>query len=446
MDHSASIELLDPYMPGLIKQRLALDPTPIAEPVIEKTQAAALMADVSGFTRLTEQLAERGPVGMEELTRVLNDYWGKLIELITVNGGDVIKFAGDALYAIWAVEPEDLAAAVRRAALCGLAAQERLDDYPATPQVRLSMKISIGVGDVTTMHVGGIFRRWEFLMTGSAILQMSEAETRTQTGEVVLSPEAWDLIRAEASGTAADAEFWRLEALTSIAPEPLVTPDLIASADLAAAMLAYIPAAIRDRLEAGQTEWLAELRRVTVLFINVTGLDYLAGDVLEKTQFFMRTMQGILYHYEGSVNKLLVDDKGTSLIVALGLPPLTHEDDGCRWYGWSGRRVLDRVPGCGCVGGSERSRGWRSSGCGSRATYWPETATWPGWRRRPGCARLQAPGFVVRVAGCRCGRSARFPDGGGRRIRKYRLPRSGRRPIGHTGSITHRADASLAEP
>ena len=48
MDHSAPIELLDPYVPGLIKQRLALDPTPIAEPVIEKTQAAALMADVLG--------------------------------------------------------------------------------------------------------------------------------------------------------------------------------------------------------------------------------------------------------------------------------------------------------------------------------------------------------------------------------------------------------------
>ena len=329
MNASTSTQLLGSYVPALVKRRLRLNPAPIAEPQVERLSAAALMADISGFTRLTERFAARGDVGAEELTRVLNEYLGRLIETIEAEGGDVIKFAGDALYAVWPAEGEDLAVCVRRAAQCGLEAQARLNDYPATEDVRLSMKIGIGAGELAAMHVGGVFRRWEYLLTGPAVLRMGAAETRASTGEIVLDPQAWRHL-GDAAGEAIDDGFWRLHGLAPLEARPLEPDALAPSSDLAAAMLAYIPAAIRDRLVAGQTEWLAELRRVTVLFVNVRGLDYGAPDILQQTQAFMRTMQGVLYHYEGSVNKLLVDDKGTSLIVALGLPPLTHEDDATR--------------------------------------------------------------------------------------------------------------------
>ena len=44
----------------------------------------------------------------------------------------------------------------------------------------------------------------------------------------------------------------------------------------------------------------------------------------------MQALQTALYRYEGSINKLNVDDKGVTLVAALGLPPLTHEDDAAR--------------------------------------------------------------------------------------------------------------------
>jgi len=34
--------------------------------------------------------------------------------------------------------------------------------------------------------------------------------------------------------------------------------------------------------------------------------------------------------FEGSLNKLLMDDKGSTLIVVFGLPPMTHQDDPVR--------------------------------------------------------------------------------------------------------------------
>jgi tetratricopeptide (TPR) repeat protein len=100
------------------------------------------------------------------------------------------------------------------------------------------------------------------------------------------------------------------------------------AAEAEAGLRAFIPGAILARLAAGQAGWLAELRRVTVIFINLHDLDYAMP--LEQAQSLMQTLQTSLYRYEGSINKLSVDDKGVTLIAALGLPPLAHENDPAR--------------------------------------------------------------------------------------------------------------------
>jgi hypothetical protein len=44
----------------------------------------------------------------------------------------------------------------------------------------------------------------------------------------------------------------------------------------------------------------------------------------------MRNVQEAVYAYEGSINKFLMDDKGSTLIACFGLPPVSHEDDPIR--------------------------------------------------------------------------------------------------------------------
>ena len=75
-------DLLASYVPRLIQNRIVVDPAPIEAPVSEEFQAAVLFADISGFTRLTEGLAERGPQGVETLARILNEYFGQLIDIV----------------------------------------------------------------------------------------------------------------------------------------------------------------------------------------------------------------------------------------------------------------------------------------------------------------------------------------------------------------------------
>lgn len=82
-----------------------------------------------------------------------------------------------------------------------------------------------------------------------------------------------------------------------------------------------------------QETWGSELRRLSCLFVNL-GLkdhDLLAAaqydDAMRRCHDVLVAVQRAVYNYEGSVNKFLMDDKGSTLIAVFGLPPLTHEND-----------------------------------------------------------------------------------------------------------------------
>src|SRR5262249_46442221 len=157
---------------------------------------AVLFADISGFTALTERLAEHGRSGAEELTQILDDYFGRIIEVVTAHGGDVIKFAGDALLALWQAEdlPEDLPTLTVRAAQCALAVQGALAEHRAAG-VRLSLRVAVASGGVRSVHLGGVFGRCEFVVSGEPLAHVGEAEKYADPGDVVLAPRAWDLVR-----------------------------------------------------------------------------------------------------------------------------------------------------------------------------------------------------------------------------------------------------------
>jgi predicted ATPase/class 3 adenylate cyclase len=328
---SAFIETLASYVPRLIIHRLAANPTPITVPISEHFPAAVLFADISGFTALTEHLTQQGPAGAEILTYELNTYFGRLIDLITTHGGDVIKFAGDALTAIWPVAADThltvLSLATQQAAACALAIQTALQDYQTTEGHKLAVRMGLGAGNIAMMHLGGVYGRWEFVITGPPLSQVSQAEAHAQPGEVIASAEVWALLQPQCTGQPLTQGYVRLQAMEPIL-DPSVRTHQVLSAEVETALRAYIPGAILARLAAGQSGWLAELRRVTVLFINLPDLTY--GTSPDQAQTVMQALQTALYRYEGSINRITVDDKGPMLLAALGLPPLAHGDDPVR--------------------------------------------------------------------------------------------------------------------
>ena len=104
------------------------------------------------------------------------------------------------------------------------------------------------------------------------------------------------------------------------------------SLDMEQALRCYIPSGVKARLDADQYDWLAELRRVTVLFVKLDSLTY-SRDVefdCDDIHHVLCFMQTVIFKYEGMVRQFLVDDKGTVLIAAFGVPPFSHEDDSIR--------------------------------------------------------------------------------------------------------------------
>lgn len=111
----------------------------------------------------------------------------------------------------------------------------------------------------------------------------------------------------------------------------------------------YIPAAVLPHITISSKVWAGELRRVSVVFANlgiaVSKLNKLNKQTLNDIQKIVEAVQRSVYEYEGSLNKFLIDDKGTysfligfsslansgsTLVAVFGLPPLAHENDPVR--------------------------------------------------------------------------------------------------------------------
>lgn len=328
MTSTRALEELASYVPALILRRLAVDSGATLTPDSERFPAAVLMADLSGFTALTERFARANPAGAEELTQILDRYFGHLVGIVSAHGGDVVKFAGDGLLALWYGD-EPLALLTRRAVQCGRAVQMMAPrtggGFGALLQsAELQVRVGVGAGEIAVMHVGGVFGRWELLIAGDPLRQAGLAEAQAQPGEALIAPDAWPLVADACIGALLPSGYARLTGLSAELPlRALALPPLLPP--MADALRAYIPRAVLTRVDADQAAWIAEQRRITVLFIHLP--DLRADTPLRRAQALMRALQTKLYRYEGSISRLGADSKGPTLMAAFGLPPLAHEDD-----------------------------------------------------------------------------------------------------------------------
>lgn len=87
-------------------------------------------------------MTEMGHAGVEEVSKHINGYFSKLIERIHHHGGDVLKFAGDALLCMFSHKEEDMQTLTLRAVQCGLDIQTDLQVYEANG-VRLTLHIGL---------------------------------------------------------------------------------------------------------------------------------------------------------------------------------------------------------------------------------------------------------------------------------------------------------------
>lgn len=325
-----SLEELAGYLPRLQQRYLNLRGGIPDAPVSVSQPAAILFVDVVGFTALTERLARRGAIGPELLSELMSASFGRMTDIVTDHGGDVLAFAGDAAIVAWPVDScDELADAACLAAQSGLEVQRRLSGFEPIAGIRLALRACVGAGAMGFMELGGAFGRWLFLAAGDAISQVTEADREARAGDVVLAAAAFELVESRVTAEPLGSGAARLRAVRRPARVLPPAPARLGE-HLRPALRSYLPEVIRQRFDAGQEAWLAELRLLTLLFVSLRGVAVDEPRLARRLQPAVTTMQRGLARYEGHVYQLLMDDKGLTLVAAFGLPPLAHEDDAPR--------------------------------------------------------------------------------------------------------------------
>jgi class 3 adenylate cyclase len=86
----------------------------------ENGPCVILQVDISGFTRLSDRFQDLGQEGIDKLTTTINRMFGLIINHVESWGGDIVKFAGDAVIVVWPCTEETTAELTLKALTCAM--------------------------------------------------------------------------------------------------------------------------------------------------------------------------------------------------------------------------------------------------------------------------------------------------------------------------------------
>jgi len=157
----------------------------------ELIEAVIWLCDLRGFTELSERTE------LDALIQHLNTYFDTIGAPIRKNGGEILKFIGDAILAIFPMEPgeTDMAPACARAVAAARAALAAKDSLNSRRNIigcpPLDCGIALHVGEVMYGNIGA-GDRLDFTVIGPAVNLAARIEGLTrETGQPAVVSEAF---------------------------------------------------------------------------------------------------------------------------------------------------------------------------------------------------------------------------------------------------------------
>ncbi|MGB7910746.1 MAG: adenylate/guanylate cyclase domain-containing protein [Desulfobaccales bacterium] len=154
----------------------------------EKRRATILLADLRGFTSLSERLPA------EDVVTMLNIYLETMIEIIQKYQGTIDEFIGDGILVIFGapiLRPDDPQRAVACAvemqlAMASVNDRNRLAGYP-----EVALGIGINTGEVVMGNIGSK-KRIKYAVVGRAVNLTARIESYTVGGQIFISESTLD--------------------------------------------------------------------------------------------------------------------------------------------------------------------------------------------------------------------------------------------------------------
>ena len=146
----------------------------------DERTVAVMFSDLVGFTPMSATMTA------PELITLLNDYFDVMCPIVKAHGGDIDKFIGDAIMAIYddvRGQPPPAERAVRAA----LAMQSAMGPFNAGRGTKLAMRIGINTGPVVRGDLGSRVVRRDYTVIGDTVNQANRYEQKCPHNEVLVS-------------------------------------------------------------------------------------------------------------------------------------------------------------------------------------------------------------------------------------------------------------------
>ena len=164
-----AVNLLDAYVGHAAGQRILAGEIKRGEG--QTIDAVIWFCDLRGFTRASDTLPRT------ELVALLNDYFGVMAQAVTSGGGEILKFMGDGMLAMFpATARADAAVRALRAAQRATAAVAKLNEGRAVAgQADLRFGLALHIGEVMFGNIGAS-SRLDFTVIGPAVNHAARLE------------------------------------------------------------------------------------------------------------------------------------------------------------------------------------------------------------------------------------------------------------------------------
>ncbi|OQX52701.1 MAG: hypothetical protein B5M53_07955 [Candidatus Cloacimonas sp. 4484_209] len=293
--------------------------------------ATLFYGDISGFTSMSEKLSKLGREGSEEMMRIINHFFNPLINIIFRWNGDIYRFGGDAIMAVF----PDNAKTAQGETNAFIAARETIDfvkkhSYIETKQGHFRIRMHIGLAS------GNVFFKelnTDFFIGGKLTHTLTKLVDKAKAGEIVLNTRTKNKLTGKFIKLQKGVWKWagRGKKIPQVREKvkPAYPPKRIKqSLDM---LNPFLSVWIRERINAKPTfnQKDGEHRKVTCCFMHFEGINYekdskKAATILSR---FYEILKQTAERYDGYINKIDVTSKSERAIVIFGIPAALEDDE-----------------------------------------------------------------------------------------------------------------------